>query len=327
MAWTIYKSTDASAPSLTGEIGKLTALLDACLVNGYPGKSAAGWVKAEPGTNKAVYRPGLSARARQYYRVDDASPDSDARFARLVGYDTMSAVDTGTGPFGVSGGAPLYCYPRKSNTADSTARPWIIAADDRTAILLINNGFSSDRYAVTYLGEFFSYVGTDSYQGILIGRSSLSVGGCYEAGGLWQSNSASTYNLHPYAWLARDFDHTPDGTQAGLSAHGLAFYNVAGDGISHPMRGYFTGTNPADSALWVSPVPVISKRSDPCIRGHLRGFYVPLVTLDYYSPGDTFSGTGDLAGKTFEYLHIQASASSTDQSGNIALETSTPASS
>ena len=38
---TIYRSTDASAPVLTGEVGKLVDLLDACLVNGYGAKSAA----------------------------------------------------------------------------------------------------------------------------------------------------------------------------------------------------------------------------------------------------------------------------------------------
>jgi hypothetical protein len=39
----IYRSTDGSAPVLTGQAGKLTDLLDAILVNGYGSKTAAGW--------------------------------------------------------------------------------------------------------------------------------------------------------------------------------------------------------------------------------------------------------------------------------------------
>ena len=33
--FTVYRSTDPGAPTMTGEVGKVVALLDACLVNGY----------------------------------------------------------------------------------------------------------------------------------------------------------------------------------------------------------------------------------------------------------------------------------------------------
>ena len=44
--FTIYSSSDVGGPGLiTGTTGSLITVLDACLVNGYSGKSAAGWTK------------------------------------------------------------------------------------------------------------------------------------------------------------------------------------------------------------------------------------------------------------------------------------------
>jgi hypothetical protein len=56
----VYRSTDASAPVLTGQVGSLTALLDAVLVNGYGALSAAGWTIAQTTTNKRGYKQNTS---------------------------------------------------------------------------------------------------------------------------------------------------------------------------------------------------------------------------------------------------------------------------
>lgn len=50
-----FKSTDASAPVLTGQVGALTALLDACLVNGYGSIPCAGMEIGQTTTNKRQY--------------------------------------------------------------------------------------------------------------------------------------------------------------------------------------------------------------------------------------------------------------------------------
>ena len=47
----VYRWDDASAPVLTGEVGKLAALLKACLVTGYGSKTAAGWSNPYSATN------------------------------------------------------------------------------------------------------------------------------------------------------------------------------------------------------------------------------------------------------------------------------------
>src|SRR5574337_1555206 len=93
MTVNVYRSSDASAPVLTGQAGSLITVLDACLISGYGSKSPAGWVKPYSGTNLAAYR---AATGNQFYfRVDDSGTVE----ARISGYETMSDVNTGTGQF------------------------------------------------------------------------------------------------------------------------------------------------------------------------------------------------------------------------------------
>ena len=87
----------------------------------------AGWTKVFTGTNLAVYKSADPQAHGQFLRVNDAA----TTFARVVGYENMTAVSTGTGPFPtntqVSGGF----YWGKSYNAGSFDIPWAIAADSR----------------------------------------------------------------------------------------------------------------------------------------------------------------------------------------------------
>src|ERR1700756_3309459 len=119
----LYKSTDASAPTLTGSAGALLTVLDAVLVNGYGSQTAAGWTIAYTGTNKRQYQMGAGGTSCQLY-IDDTGPGAGgAREARINGFKTGSALGTGTGQFPTTGqmtapsGAVVV---RKSATADST---------------------------------------------------------------------------------------------------------------------------------------------------------------------------------------------------------------
>ena len=72
-----------------------------------------GWEKVFTGTNKAVYRPTDPASTRTYYRVDD----TNAIFARLQMYESMTDVDNGiaAAPLTVAGG--YYWYKRNEVSA------------------------------------------------------------------------------------------------------------------------------------------------------------------------------------------------------------------
>ena len=91
----------------------------------------AGWEKVFSGTNKAVYRSLDVTGTRMYLRVDDTA----AQFARVVGYEAMTDVDTGVNRFPTEAqrsGGFWWC---KASNATATARGWTLFADSRTFYL------------------------------------------------------------------------------------------------------------------------------------------------------------------------------------------------
>lgn len=139
---TVYMSTDAEAPALTGVLGSLIALLDAVLVTGYGSKSPLGWTKDFSGENKAVYRPG-AGNDRMFYRISDTA--GGGRFAYLSMYEAMSDVDNGSGKVtsvlgdeGASGASTI----AKSASADTNPRQWVIIGDAYGFWFFVIDGYS-----------------------------------------------------------------------------------------------------------------------------------------------------------------------------------------
>lgn len=145
-----------------------------------------GWEKVFTGTNKAVYRPTDLASTRMYYRVDD----SNALYARVQMYESMTDVDTGvaTAPLTVSGGY----YWHKKPSATATGAYWVLLGDSRGFYVVLNqNGVptSSSVYgaASCYMGDLNSYRSGDAWCGVITGATSTSysdAAGCvFSAGG------------------------------------------------------------------------------------------------------------------------------------------------
>lgn len=87
----------------------------------------AGWEKVFSKTNVAAYRSLSPESAKMFLRVDDTNP----QFVRVVGYETMSDVDTGAGGFPAAAQQPGGGYWAKSDTSSATAVAWIMASDGR----------------------------------------------------------------------------------------------------------------------------------------------------------------------------------------------------
>ena len=131
MAVAVYQSTDPGAIQLDGQVGSLVAVLDSVLV-------AAGWSIAFTTTNIRAYRQPATADGalRAYLRVNDAGPGvGGGKEARIVGYETMSDVNTGTLPCPTVANMANGLFVRKSATADATTRTWLIVADARKPVL------------------------------------------------------------------------------------------------------------------------------------------------------------------------------------------------
>lgn len=177
----VYRSTDASAPVLTGQAGKLTDLLDAVLVNGYGSMTAAGWTINQTTTNKRGYKQNLTGSNNSsgmlLYVEDTAAGAGGAKEARVTGFETMSAITpTGTGQFPTGAQSTLgtgLLVVRKSNTADATARPWTIVANGQTIYIFIETGDVTVPLATCpfVFGDFKSFKASDQYAVCIIGRT------------------------------------------------------------------------------------------------------------------------------------------------------------
>jgi len=323
MAWTVYKSTDASAPVLTGVAGDLITLLDAVLVNGYGAKPAAGWTKEFSGTNKAAYRNGAASISRTYWQVlDNAVGTGGAREARTRLYATMSDVDTGTLPVPTAAQSVPGIVLRKSLTLDATARAWCILADDKTAIIILQplDLLSGVYYNSTaYVGDIYSYLTADAQAAYISGR--------VQEGASAQSTWDQMFNYG---------NQVSGGAIMGYIAG--SHTGVAGSQACYGITsGFFGGTyiagglpypNPADGSVWIhGPQHVIMGAiATNGVRGHLRGVNIFNHSYTSITDGDTVNGAGELAGKSFIlYRATNSGASSTGLFGVGAFETTEPA--
>lgn len=308
--FTLYTSGDASAPSLTGAASSLVTLLDAVLVTGYGTQPPAGWSKPFGNSgNFGCYRNSALGSNRCLV-INDNGPNVTSTFreARASGFEFLTSVSTGTGQFPdpaqSQGVSPFgFVVIRKSLTADSVARQWIILADAFTFYLFVLTGDSATNYYAFSFGDIFSMAGAvDKYRCFIAGRSSEN------------SGSANADNLPTLSTLASasivNFmtrSYTGNGASITVSKHG----DVVKGGVS--LAGALPSPNLSDNSIYISPIWV-SESVNSVIRGRLRGFYQILHPILNFSDGQTFSGSGDYAGKTFKIVKT-----STDGAGAVGL--------
>lgn len=301
MAPTVYKSSDTSAPVLTGQVGTLVALLDACLVNGYGSKSAAGWTKAFTATNKGSYL----GTAGHYLDVDDSGAGAAAaQEANVRGYESMTAVGTGTAAFPTTAQfASPGLYVRKSAAADATARGWVLLADGTTFHLFVLSGDLAGTYHAFSFGRVYSFKSGDTYRSVIMGNSST--GGGSEGGLGASSTTTSTTGTTLGIYLPRVAAGTGTSINPGLFGFGGNFFVTSG----------FNGPNLSDGNIYLSRL-FISDNATAAngLRGFVRGVY-QVITGVTLNDGDTFTGTGDFASRTFIVLK------KTRQGAILALET------
>lgn len=131
MTTRVYRSSDSGAPSHSGTtLGQILTIIRACLVDGYGTRTAAGWTMpfSDLGNNKAVFR-GQSGTG-DYFRVDD---NIDYEYSEIVGFETMTDVDTGTNQYPTIGAGSETVADWKCINRDNTQAEyddWAVVANE-----------------------------------------------------------------------------------------------------------------------------------------------------------------------------------------------------
>lgn len=240
----VIKSTDAGAPVCNGVVGQAIVLLDYVLI------TQLGWTKVFSGTNKAVYYPQQKGTEnRLYYRVDDNHGQS----YKLSVYETMTDVDTGVL-------VRDYMWVTKSQTADTTVRPWIAIGD--AFGVYFRSEYYPNHWKLNYMGLCNSFFSTDMWFSVITGyysTGSVIVGGggySFYAGGTdhriaWRSGNGVLEVTKPYFW---------------------AILGVNYPGANYPGEGFPSEYNyPWNNSVVCSP-PILV---DSGVRGSFPGFYAP----------------------------------------------------
>lgn len=268
-------------------------------------RAGAGFTKEFSGTNKAVYRAASGNQMR--LRIDD----TNATQARFVGYETMSDVDTGTGPFPtaaqISGG--LYC--RKSDTASAAVRSWIALSNGVSLFFLpyaASTGLTTpspgDTSGHFFFGDITTYKSGDAYHTAIFG----SISGGSGTGTLTDLSLITSACAGHY--LARTHLQTGGAITAGKAVHGN--YGTA----TQMATGLVSSVDPITGGIGLGFVE-INETGVTATRGRLPGLWGPLVT-NAGAYLDTLSGSGNLSGKTF--LLVQSASANT--AARVAFEIS-----
>lgn len=240
-------------------------------------RAPLGFSKAFSGTNKAVYRADEVASTRHYLRVSDKGTGA-ANYARVRGYETMSDVDTGTGPFPtdtqVSGGG----YWPKSSTADATARIWRLIGNNEGFALLVNYNGIANYFVPVYFGDYASEKAVDAYRAILYCGSSSNI-----------TAMSALVNIDSYTTSFSPRSYTQLGTSVGIANQASRQSNYfAYAGMDYP--------SPVGNQFYAAPVELWE--SATIFRGILSGIWCPLNIQTGLTDGMVVTDIPELSGHT-----------------------------
>lgn len=242
-------------------------------------KPPAGWTKAFSGTNKAAYKMGAGSNGL-YMRLDDsgAGPTKPWR-----GYEQMSSVDIGSGPFPTVAqhAAPTMRVGENNALYDED---WTIFADETYFLLVMQHGdISTDLPIATAMADFDSVVPGDAFNTLISVHTSgaNNFGLNISSAGIGASSATNT--------VARGID--------GLS--GATLFGYMSPDHGGRSGGTMTYPNAADNAIYMERRRITHVTPNPLIRG-IDKYAYGTPHIEAFLPHLTaFGGSGDFAGKEF----------------------------
>ena len=276
----------------------------------------AGWEKPFQGTNLAAYRSADVTGTRMFLRVDDNSPTN----ARVVGYESMTDIASGTGAFPTQSQLAGGGWWPKAASEGSTALAWTLIADSRSFLLCLHTAASGPGAggAVWAFGDFESMRSGDPYSCALIanGADAASSTGALTASVEYASASAGVN-----AFMPRSFTGLGGSVNGGHGLESFAATSTAAAGMtaSPAVPNYPNGPN---NALVLSKKVLIEPGI--ALRGRLRGVHLPVqLCHGAFSWLDKVDGQGDLLGRKLLAIKCGGPAA-TSSAGLIFVDISGP---
>lgn len=248
-------------------------------------RAPLGFSKVYSGTNKAAYRAGDVMSSRLYLRVADDGTGA-ATYARIRGYENMSDVDTGTGPFPTDAQASGGLYWGKSSVASSTARAWRLFGDSQGFYLFVNHDGSGAWIGVACI-DIQSERAGDAYRTLIVGGSTATVS---NQGPLHVVNNSTASAGH---YFARTYAQTGTSIAAFKLSHYMAASGIGYTGITYPA--------PMGNQFYCAPVDVwegTGYSAATALRGPLPGIYAPLHPSTQLTDGSYQTDIAGLDGRT-----------------------------
>lgn len=261
-----------------------------------------GWEKVFSKTNVAVYRSADPASTRAYLRVDD----TNALYARVQLYESMTDVDTGLGVTPSFAGG-WYWHKRSAVGSPSY---WLVIGDSRGFHLDITtsggdastqNGYNAPgRYA----GDLNSYRSGDAWSAALVGSNAISATTAY--GCIFSGAAISGYSLM----------RASTGIGGTIDCSRLVFgSNTATSGLDTTA-----GTFPSrtDNGLRLSPILLTDGAVSGGPRGEIPGAYhcpQSYVGSEIGSDVILHQGVGQFSGKTLLSIAVGPAGNAGSSSG------------
>ena len=256
-----FKATATGISNVTGT-GTITA------------KAApAGWSKVYSGTNKAAYKSSSAEGTGCFLRVDD----TNAQYAVVFGFESMTDVDTGVNRFPTVIQAPSGLGWGKSATAGSTTRPWAVVVDDRIFYFFRSPNSANSTSQLHVFGDVVSdRVSGDPFSCIISGHVTPNV-----TSGAIPCGIAATdgYNSGDIVAVARSHTQIGNSALCGVYSLRISTNNQSGELSSAKTL------SPLNNKAQLTP-PVLTEVTTNVIRASkIPGFfhtvsYIPFLHLD-----------------------------------------------
>lgn len=273
----------------------------------------AGWQELFAGAlaNVIALKPSVVEATGCVLRVDDTG----AINARVRAYESMSDISTGRGVLPLESQLAGGLYWPKSGTANATARPWVLVADERGFYLAVAPQ-GGDRFTLLYSGDLASLKSGDAYGYLVAGNQSDQTAATAVPDGCCGYSHRSARGG---AYVARA--HTAIGQALAVQRIGAHHTGITADAYAG-TAGYAWGTYPngPNNGLLTGALEIFGLG----VRGTLPGLLHPVQDLGQaFATGAIVDGTDDFAGRRLMAIKV-APPSGSQTAGTVFIDISGP---